>query len=778
MDTQADTSSGTWPVLIRIINANTHRPRDDDGQYTPAVEVERIRSEMLKDMFAKYGLIKLERCLNPWSGKQCRELYLATFPDFDAVYGAQKAWHAIELEANPFVAMVVMEDVEEDKKIPRLLEPGEQTNEPPARDMTQSESPYYSSNIFEEWWSTADPLPWNYHQQCIKYQKAMQKTGAWLYISHPDDYHYYTDRTTYSYETPASIEYEFFDRKEMTGNIVETIDWDATRKTGHFSFRISREPLWPSAPQTMVDLSPTTSEEDSVNNNYLKNDTPMTTPPKSPRLSPVPLPTAKDEDMDEIDPHLQYDATRVEPQIEGRAVYPYHGIDANPMDRDDETFARFVNPASIFRDMLHPPKTAPNADSISKYTNEDGGTNLGAWTKHAAAFPRSVSFHSSSIDEDELPPDDFTYDYPHFSRPTVPEDTVHCQSMHDLDTSSPTNHNVVIETKTNLAWSFLQEHDLGIHDGELYGQVALQLSKATDIGHVDSIAPEESVMHSQFGYLQNPLALSDVTDYEDDNPVGVDFQRTEMPDHPGMDPILPHEFNKAGLSNGHFNSVSAHDEDDAVDAEDSWYAALAADQTIEVEYIDRCPHVCKHHQDTDKASGEKILASAIEGEMYEAEIIHEQSPESDIATGNIHTSETVVSAPNDVQPSSHTNQPMHECVTPITAPDEKEDPEQLHNLSVSTIKMVGQPRVPAVSDTTNFWLKLLLLPIVDYFTLGLFSALIQHPTILIWVMLIIFVFNGGVEAILQTMFQGGMEEIMSSHHEQPDETRELTTTNS
>ncbi|KAF2825473.1 hypothetical protein CC86DRAFT_407683 [Ophiobolus disseminans] len=127
MDSTTASTSGTtsdemWPVLIHIVPSANRRPHQPNVQYVPAHHVSQIRKEMLEGMFNPHGVIKLERCLDPATGKQLSKLYLATFPDFDSVHAAKRAWNAVQLEENPFIAMVILDNIEEDTTMLKLLQ--------------------------------------------------------------------------------------------------------------------------------------------------------------------------------------------------------------------------------------------------------------------------------------------------------------------------------------------------------------------------------------------------------------------------------------------------------------------------------------------------------------------------------------------------------------------------------------------------------------------------------------------------------------------------------
>jgi hypothetical protein len=240
MDSSAQSCSTTaaewWPTLLRVITNDGGRPRYIDDQYVPCHLVYQIRAQMLESMFAAYGLVKLEPCLDPLSGRQSLNFYLATFPDFQGWHGAMGAWNAVELEQNPFVCMVVMEDVVKDKKLEEHLQCATEELIHLSDIAVTDNEPYEPADTFEDWWATNDTHHWTQHLERIAHEETLQRKGVWLYKSDPDKQHHYSDPTTYSYATPACIEYKFYNRYDDEDELMELIDWNATRRMERISF--------------------------------------------------------------------------------------------------------------------------------------------------------------------------------------------------------------------------------------------------------------------------------------------------------------------------------------------------------------------------------------------------------------------------------------------------------------------------------------------------------------------------------------------------------------
>jgi hypothetical protein len=249
--------------LVRIVPV-AHRPTDPDGQYYSALSIEQTYSQLLENMFAAHDLIELVPCLDPFSGRQYQDAYLATFPDFSALLDAKEAWNSVEVEENPFIIMVIMEDIEEDTEVSEKLRHPQEPDEVTLCNKLETDTPGLSFNVFEDWWAVYGPHDWALHQQRLRRQDRLRKTGAWLYKN------YTTGVITYSYDTAAMIKYEILSREEEPPEIVELIDWDATRKRGRLSLRL---PVQPTSP------SPPSSDDGLAMSRYVNHDTPSSSPP-------------------------------------------------------------------------------------------------------------------------------------------------------------------------------------------------------------------------------------------------------------------------------------------------------------------------------------------------------------------------------------------------------------------------------------------------------------------------------------------------------------------
>jgi hypothetical protein len=272
-----------WPVLIRVIPSSSGRPRYPGGQYVPTGVIDANRQEGLNALLGPYSPVKIEQCLNPQTGKPFADYYLASFPDFDAVHGAQSAWNAVELAENPYISMLIMEDIDEDTKTRKLLEKGWELE----KDVVHSElapvAKVKTSTVFEEWWATSDMGHWAEHEKRIRRQNEGSTKGVWLYKGEPGDAHYFKDVASFSYTAPAIIEYDIRRRKEVHEEAVEYIDWDTTRKAGRLTLTISK-----AESSTLIRIAhegESSSSDDEEEGK--KGDTSDTTPPSSPPMDPT-----------------------------------------------------------------------------------------------------------------------------------------------------------------------------------------------------------------------------------------------------------------------------------------------------------------------------------------------------------------------------------------------------------------------------------------------------------------------------------------------------------
>jgi hypothetical protein len=272
-----------WRVLIRIIPSSSGRPRYPDGQYMPISVIDANRQEGLHALLGPYNPIKIEQCLNPHSGKPFPDYYVLTFREFHSVRGSKGAWNAVELIDNPWISMLVMEEIDEDMSMKELLDEGDELEEDENKCRTAVASSKVPS-IFEEWWAATDPHHWVEHQKRVRLHNDIDTKGPWLYKGEPGDAHYYTEITSFSYETPAVIKHNIRGRAEAQEELVEYIDWAATDDQGRIALKIQVSELL--TPVRIAHPEGESSGSDSEDGE-MKGDTPDTTPPSSPPIGPA-----------------------------------------------------------------------------------------------------------------------------------------------------------------------------------------------------------------------------------------------------------------------------------------------------------------------------------------------------------------------------------------------------------------------------------------------------------------------------------------------------------
>jgi hypothetical protein len=273
--------------LLRIVSDG--RPRCPDGQYFPLHIVNQTRMQILEEIFAPYHIVKIEPCLHPQTGEQLPGEYLATFPDFEAWHVATSSWNSVQLVENPYISMVVMEDIDEDKKLAALLQCFDDGSSDLQHHEPMTRQPPRPATIFENWWSEEDPSHWVQHLERISHGRENSEMGVWLYINNPGDAQYCSDPTTFSYQTPATIEYKCLGRKEQEVELVTIIDWTATRMMERLAFvppEYLSQPLILHTAWREESTSTSTSGTEDVDGSQARSDTPDSTPPASPRFEP------------------------------------------------------------------------------------------------------------------------------------------------------------------------------------------------------------------------------------------------------------------------------------------------------------------------------------------------------------------------------------------------------------------------------------------------------------------------------------------------------------
>lgn len=117
------------------------------------------------------------------------------------------AWHAVEQERNSFFRMIVVGDVVKDEKLEKLLQCSDEELIELSGKAVTGIKPHAPADTFEDWWATNDPHHWTQHLERIEHEETSRQHGTWLYNSEPGSEHYRSDAVSYSYATPACVEY-------------------------------------------------------------------------------------------------------------------------------------------------------------------------------------------------------------------------------------------------------------------------------------------------------------------------------------------------------------------------------------------------------------------------------------------------------------------------------------------------------------------------------------------------------------------------------------------
>jgi hypothetical protein len=244
------------------------------------------------------------------------------------------------------------------------------------------------------------------------------------------------------------------------------------------------------------------------------------------------------------------------------------------------------------------------------------------------------------------------------------------------------------------------------------------------------------------------------------------------------------------------------EDDDLVDPADAWYADLAtktANEEIEVEYVSASPEHREHNRlliadprlewlatiltqceidgdvphDTpdhclrndcvvqvvtvDTSEQSISVGFLVEDKSAEAEAVQElvlvqdaspkptvettfaetESPEKSVlepgTSSNFTLEEAFVKAGTAEQrlpaPEAIAFVPVNDAA-PTNAPDQRGE---------TTFDMIGQPSVTAVDGTSDFWLSLLVLPLVGCFSLGLLSKFLQDRLLSVLLIVVLFI---------------------------------------
>jgi hypothetical protein len=317
----------------------------------------------------------------------------------------------------PFMAMISMEPVEEDKTIEKLLQQPYEPSPSKVDIKPVAYVPCQTSNMFEQWWAVHDEEHWTYHQQNMEHKARLRDNGVWLYISEPNDYAYYSDPTTYSYDTPALVDYNTHSWYEEIDEEVELIDWYTTRMSERISLH-PHECFMPDSRPASASTSHPSSDED-----LQTGDTPDTTPPDSPCSLSAPVPHT-DTEMTRKEYVDSYLSASCEAQVNDRGSRKRSasGVDSTALTttaicaHEYETPHTHPLPTTPLRrlESIDTPKTADIVARLHSYAGDKPQTLhvpfevclSSVEDSHEAPQYSSSPAHFPSIEE-------VTYGYPH-----------------------------------------------------------------------------------------------------------------------------------------------------------------------------------------------------------------------------------------------------------------------------------------------------------------------------------------------------------------------------
>ncbi|KAH6535887.1 hypothetical protein HBI07_135990 [Parastagonospora nodorum] len=685
MESSASTTpTPTFTVLFKIIPGPGIRPLQSDGQYYPRHAVHEIRLQWLKTMFAPHDLIKILPCLNPWNGNAFPELFIATFRDFDAYHGALGSWNSTELEPNAFIRMVVfLNIIEEDTKNAQLLGPiqGSKTVKP-SRNLPAPPL-YHPENLFEDWWAALDPDNWNQRRRRIEHKALLSHCGAWLYYSYSGERSFRSDPISFSFETPAILEYEFLSRnlrnsrKKEAEEPVTTIDWDATHQCRKLSLQLSSSFTMYMEQLKIGSPSASSDEEDAFElENEARPDTPNTSPPTSPRT--------------------------------GSNLLSAHGINLMSLEDFEEHLGRETSLA------IRPSHLQPGIKSTQAVVAPATGL-----MKELETLMSRLPTYS----EEELGIPDMRKEVA-AAWVLEPEDIGDLSNKHSRS-SNPTSIYDFMNGEYALRQRGSPVEPFGLRPSD-HGPVAAYTAENTTYLFTDQMAAWYAAAddvkpagHSSQDFNDNLAALMKGC------AASTASGDTASPQSSSIELVVQ-------------SSNESH-----IDPEQEWYASLLAEPKVEKVYSSTIEHGTSKESYPGDILQARLSAQACDDELLAANDIteHVAGPKNSQLVEVAHiTSKDGEDAEVAVIPCSDDQQLPNDGLMVSSSfellLDEHVPPES------SALEMIGTPTVGTTCDTSYFWTKLFMLPVFDYFSLGLLPTLptlIHHPIFSLLVFLMLYV---------------------------------------
>lgn len=740
------TPTPTISVLINIIPGPGIRPLQPDGQYYPRHAIQVTRQQWLKTMLAPHDLIELIPCLNPWNGKALPELFIATFRDFDAYHGALSSWNYTELDPNAFIRMMVfLNTIEEDTKTTQLLDPihALTTDEPPKA--FPALPPYHPENLFEDCWAALDPDHWDQRRRRIEYMAGLPHYGAWLYYSQPGSPSFYSDPMSYSFEMPAVLEYDFLgrnlgkSRKKEVEEPVTMIDWDATRQRGKLSLQLNSS--FTKYMEQLKANSPSTSSEE-VNAFELENeappDTPNTSPPTSVRTDSDPFfshgvkPMSLEDFKKQLGREISLTSTTSHPQPDIESMEEVAAPATGLMSELQTLMSRLPTYSDEDLGMLDTRKEIaalwiPEPGGIGDPSNKHSQSSDAMSIHNFAKDGYSLQQRGSPVEPFKLQP--FGYGP---VAPSPAENTTYLFTVEMADWYAATDD--VKSSSHNAVAAGLAENTAD----HFTDQRAAWYAAADDVKSADhnSQAADDNLVA-----LMDRYAASGVLDYGINQRQQWFAAGAAMGDH---DYSVADQFSPTEL-------IASPSNEPYIDLEQAWYASLLADPNIEKVYTSTVQtEIGEEFEpvDTPQAS---LSATPCDNELSTAnDMAEDVAGSADLSTEKSPLVNVADVLPNDDEDSEVAALSLPAGQQPsddgIMVPSSLHHTPEEHGFAErGTIQMIGEPNIPTTCDTSNLWVKLFMLPVFDYFSLGLLPTLIHHPIFSLLVFLVLYMASLGVQ---------------------------------
>jgi hypothetical protein len=559
---------------------------------------------------------------------------------------------------------------------------------------------YHPENLFEDWWAALDPDNWDQRRRHIEHKALLPQCGAWLYYSSPGGRSFHSDPISFSFETPAVLKYEFLSwnirssRRKEAGEPVITIDWDTNHQRRKLSLQLSsfftmyKEQLKIDSP------SASSGEEDAFElENEARPDTPNTTPPTSPRTCSDPF------FANGIDPMSLGDFEEHLGRETSLAIGPSH------LQTGIKSTQAVVAPATgLMKELETLMSRLPTYSEEELDIRDTRKEVAAAWVLE----PRAIG--------------DLSNKYPRFSNAT---------SIYDF-----TNNECALRQRGSPVEPFgLQPSDHGPvaaypAENTLYlftDQMAAWYAAADDVkpaGHSSQDVDDNLVARTK------GCAASTASDH------GIK-QIQELSEEPAA--VVDHG-DTASLQSSSIELAVPSSNESHIDPEQEWYASLLAEPKAEKVYSSTTEPGTREESEPGDILQAQLSAQACDDELLAANDIteHVAGPTNSQLVEVAHISFNDGESAAAAVLSSADDQQLPDDDLMVSSSFEVLLDEHIHPESGAS-EMIGTPTVGTTCDTSYFWTKLFVLPVLDYFSLGLLPTLIHHPIFSLLVFLMVYV---------------------------------------